>query len=60
VKTLKDLTDGHMSVAVGGAMLGLFAAWPAIAQADAVTNDLTDALYALGLTGDVAQSYEYN
>jgi MerR family transcriptional regulator, light-induced transcriptional regulator len=60
VTTLKDLTDGHMSVAVGGAMLGLFAEPVCIPLADAVTNDLTDALFALGLTRVVAQSYEYS
>jgi MerR family transcriptional regulator, light-induced transcriptional regulator len=59
VRLLKDLTTGRMPVAVGGAMLGLLPQPLHIAQADAVTNDLTDALVALGMAIP-AQNYVYN
>jgi MerR family transcriptional regulator, light-induced transcriptional regulator len=60
VNTLKDLTSGHIAVAVGGAMLDLLPKPVHIKDADAVTNDMTDALAALGLTRGIAQAYEYN
>jgi MerR family transcriptional regulator, light-induced transcriptional regulator len=60
VNTLKDLTGGHIAVAVGGAMLDLLPKPVHIKDADAVTNDMTDALAALGLTRGIAQAYEYN
>jgi MerR family transcriptional regulator, light-induced transcriptional regulator len=60
VTTLKDLTDGHLAVAVGGAMLELLPKPVHINGADAVTNDLTDALSAMGLIHVNAARYAYN
>jgi MerR family transcriptional regulator, light-induced transcriptional regulator len=60
VTVLKDLTDGHLGVAVGGAMLELLPKPLHIAGADAVTNDLNDALASLGLAAIPAQDYAYS
>jgi MerR family transcriptional regulator, light-induced transcriptional regulator len=60
VTTLKDLSDGHLAVAVGGAMLELLPKPVHINGADAVTNDLTDALSAMGLIHVNAARYAYN
>jgi MerR family transcriptional regulator, light-induced transcriptional regulator len=59
VNLLKNVTLGRLPVAVGGAMLGLLPQPLQIAGADVVTNDLTDALAALGMTA-TSQSYAYN
>jgi MerR family transcriptional regulator, light-induced transcriptional regulator len=58
VETIKDLTKGRLSVAVGGAVLtrsdGVFAC----ESADIVTNDLDKALCTLGLTVNTSGAME--
>ncbi len=51
VKALRDGTGGALRVLVGGAVLAEYVDARAVTGADFATNDLTEALLALGLAG---------
>jgi MerR family transcriptional regulator, light-induced transcriptional regulator len=60
VKTIKEVTTGRLHVAVGGAALRELGEEAHVIGADVVTNDLTAAMFGLGMTTAAMQIEPYS